>query len=153
MSEFTLQLLRDEIDADPIARGYSSMGDAAVASSLSQTLDRTVQQTLSTQDMILWMASYDLRKDLEDAAAGTNATARSAAMGLLALIDNPLVEMFDARNAEQKALVTTLVPSIISIVQRDNLLTRTEKTTSRADELWEVTTVTPSQVADARRLP
>ncbi len=153
MTEFTLQLLKTEIDTDPLTRGYSGMGDAAVATSLSETLDRTVQQTLSTEDMILWLASFDLRKDMEDAIATGGATARSAATGLLSLIDNPLVEVFDARNTEQKALVTALVPGTISTVQRDNLLSRTEKTTSRADELWERSSVSAPEVDEARRLP
>jgi hypothetical protein len=153
MAEFTLRLLKDEIDADPLVRGYSGMGDAAVASSTSKTLDRMVQKTASTTDMILWLAESDIRKDLDDAATGANAAPRSAATGLLALIDNPLIEIFDARNTEQMVLVDTLVPGTISAAQRDNLLSRTEKMTSRADELWEITGVTPSQVADARRLP
>lgn len=47
-----LQVLRDEISNDPLARGYATMSDAEIADSLREILDRTIERpTLSASEI------------------------------------------------------------------------------------------------------
>jgi len=41
----SLDILKTEIDTDPLTRGYAGMNDAAVADSLNNVIDRTLNKT------------------------------------------------------------------------------------------------------------
>ena len=131
-----LQTLRDELDEDPLTRGYSGMGDEAAAVSLN-TEDRTVSVESVTPAMFL----YGLVKTEWDALTAAD----RQYLGIL--LGNGSI---DIRTGSQ-IRVGLLAMFGAQSVTRANLLAMLDRVGTRAEELG-LPAPTPSDVADARRL-
>lgn len=130
-----LQTLKTELASDPLRRGYSTMDDVAAAESLN-TEDR--QADRESLDTGLLVASL---VDAEYSALG--AVAKNYLSLLASAQSVPLT-------ATVKANLGRLFPA--GSETRANLIALLKRPGSRADELG-LGRVTPSHVADARRLP
>lgn len=151
--EFTLQKLKTELDTDPIGRGYSGMGDAAVSESLSMNKDRSFVCDVDCGTMLRWCARHDGILILERGAGHAAKPVRSACKTALELLRNPKVETLDLSDPEVQALFDGLVAAgLFTSAEKEDLEDLATKLVCRAFELWRVSVVTPSQVADARRL-
>jgi len=131
-----LQSLRDEIDNDPLTRGYSGMGDEAVANSLNAE-NRTVPVESITPALVL----YGMVKSEWDALSAADRQYLGIVLG-----NGPI----DIRQGSQiRAAMLAMFGAQSGT--RANLLAKLDRTGSRAEELA-LPPATPSDVAEARRL-
>jgi len=141
-------VLRNEILNDPLARGYSSMTDEQVASSLN-TKDRTiVEPTLVTAKEL--MARMDpavaasILQKLEDASA-TNSVIKWILSFLTGGSDG-----IDIGHANTRAQIDALVvDGVITSSEASSLKALAERAVSRAEELG-LPEIKPWMVAHAR---
>lgn len=129
-----LQTLKTELTTDPIARGYAAMSDEQAAESLN-TQNRQPDRESLTGGMI---AASVVRTEL----AALTAADQNYVRALLPCGDIPLTATIKTELGNIFGAATTT---------RANLLALLKRTGSRAEEL-RLGTVTPSNVADARRL-
>ena len=142
--------LADEIEADPLGRGYAGMTDAEVADSLS-TGDIMAQRDIPLPTVYLWGVATSGLSDVR-AAAESHASAAvrglcAAALGMLAL---PSATVLSVTNPEVSGMLGALVATgVLTADKRDNLLARGQSLISRADQLG-LGVVAPSDVTMAR---
>lgn len=129
-----LLVLKNELTNDPLARGYSEMSDEQAAISLN-TLDRNPNRTDLTGGML---AASIVRSEL---SALTNPD-QNYVRSLLPVASMPLTNTL-------KAELNNIFPS--GTQTRANVINLLKRPGSRAEEL-DLGFVTPSNVADARRL-
>ena len=132
-----LAKLKTEITSDPLTRNYAVMSDVQIAESLNlrnrNTIDR---ETLSAGDLIASIVRSEW-------------TALSAA-------EKQYVQLIAM--AQTMPLTTTLKTELGNIfpagsATRANLIALLKRTGSRAEEIGLGGSPTPSDVADAKRLP
>ena len=131
-----LQALKSELTADPLGRGYSGMSDEAAAESLNTRDREQDRDAISGGDVAACVTLADFT-----ASGITNVQRQwlqllSSASSLTA-------------TAHLKASLRALFPQ--GSDTRSNLVALLKRTGSRAEELG-LGNVTPSHVADARRL-
>lgn len=125
--------LRNEIQADPLARGYAGLTDAAVADSLNtvnRTVDRTVIPTYEIINATVpadWTALSAAEKQRYQTLTGAG--------------------QIDASNPNVRAAFLAMFAA--GTTTRANLAAIQSKTMSRADELG-LGTVTPGDVTRAK---
>lgn len=129
-----LQALNDELTTDPLGFGYSTMGDVKASDRLNQP-ERDVDRDSVTGGEI---AASLVKSEVAALTVGE----REYVFSLLASDSIPLTDNF-------KSVLGGLFPGGSST--RANLLAILKRTGSRAEELG-LERVTPSHVADARRL-
>lgn len=131
-----LVALKAELVNDPLTRGYAGMSDEAAAVSLN-TPNRTPDRLSITGGMI---AASMVRTEL----AALTAADQNYVRALLPCDQIPLT-----------ATIKTELSNIFGAgtTTRTNLLAMIKRTGSRAEELNLGEPVTPSHIADARRLP
>lgn len=150
--------LRAELDNDPLTRGYSGMGDEAAANSLN-AVTRTCYEPISSAELLAWSGngatdgSVPCRYERIQEAAATNAShsVRGAAIAALGMIERPDTSL-DLNKPDRMLLLDALVAGgVLTAGEKTELLTMATVACSRAAELG-LGNVTPSNVADARRL-
>lgn len=132
--EVNLQALKEELDSDPLGRGYSGMSDVAAADSLN-TPDR--QPDRETLDAGLFVSCLDVSEYVARTTAQREYVQMVVAAGSVPLTANVKTE------------IGSLFPA--GSATRTNILAALKRTGSRAEELG-LGRVTPSHIADARRL-
>lgn len=155
----SLQDLKDELDNDPLTRGYSGMGDEAAANSLN-TSDRSCMEPISSAELLAWSGNGAVDgsvlcryERIQEAAAANSANSvRGAAISALGMIERDGTSL-DLNKADRMAMLDALVAGgVLTAAEKTALLAMAATTCSRAAELG-LGFVTPSLVADARRLP
>ena len=137
--------LRDELNNDPLARGYVDMTDEQAAASIN-TKDRPVTEALGVEDLILWGARHARLAKLADAAASGSAVApgeRAEAIAFLQLM------ALGANFSETRpaALLTALVASgVLAAGDKASLANLAGNLQSRAQELRRAGKRTPNPV-------
>lgn len=146
-----------ELSVDPLAIGYAAMSDAEVAASLAAPT-RAIARPIPVAEAIGLIALYgDLLERLEAAAEGVASDAQRAARRLVLLTRGQLVlSVIDMTDPASAAGVTALLgvlvtAGVLADDERAALLALGLRDGSRAEELG-LGYVTPSQVADARRI-
>jgi len=130
-----LQALKNELTADPLARGYSGMSDEEAAASLNAN-GRQVDRTSITGGEI---AASLVRAELAALTAGEQNYVRA----LIGADSIPLTANFKTEVGAVFGAGTATRANIIALLKRSG---------SRADELG-LGHVTESDIADAKRLP
>lgn len=133
-----LQALKTELTTDPLTRGYGSMGDEEAANSLNAVNRTREKPTLRGSDI------YNALVPGEFTALQAAQQARVRDIFLLG-------DSIDVRAGTNVRAVLLSVFAAGSQT-RANLIAAATEPASRADELG-LGFVTPSNVADARRLP
>lgn len=131
-----LQALKTEIDTDPLARGYAGMTDEQIAKSLA-VQDRQPFRDGLTGGMI---ASSIVLTELTGLTAGQQNYVRA----LFSAADIPLTDQL-------KTELSALFPA--GSTTRANLVALLKRQGTRAEELNLGGQPTPSDVAEAKRLP
>ena len=137
--------LRDELNNDPLARGYVDMTDEQAAASIN-TKDRPVTEALGVADLILWGSRQARLAKLADAAASGSAVApgeRAEAIAFLQLM------ALGANFSETRpaALLTALVASgVLAAGDKASLANLAGNLQSRAQELRRAGKRTPNPV-------
>jgi len=145
-----IQALAAEIENDPLSRGYVSMTNSEVASSLN-TVNRTVTIPAAPTSLSRWaskLGRYQRILDTAEASAkGDNV--RSAAWIVKNAIDVNTFQL-DMNNGDDEAMIDLLVTDgTLTAADKSALIGDLTVTISRAEELgW--TTVTAGHVAQAR---
>lgn len=130
-----LVALKSELNSDPLGRGYAAMSDEQAANSLNVS-DRTPNR--DTLDAGYLVAS------IVQSEYGSLSAAQKDYLRLIAMAQTlPLT-------ATVKVELGAIFPA--NSATRANLLALMKRPGSRAEELG-LGTITPSNVADARRLP
>lgn len=143
-----LQVIKDELTTDPLARGYSGMTDAQAADDLN-TAYRASTRRVSNAKYLLWIAGAR-RKAIGDAAAShANATVQGLAQVALDLLLRPDIE-YD--RTDHLALLQALqAGGVLSADDVAALDDQADTTISRAAELG-LGVVRAGAVAQARAL-
>lgn len=143
-----LQVLKDELTADPLTRGYSGMTDAEAADDLN-TAYRESTRRVSNAKYLLWIAGAR-RKAIGDAAASHgSATVQGLAQVALDLLLRPDIE-YD--RGDHLALLQALQSGgVLSDTDVAALDDQADATITRAAELG-LGTVRAGTVAQARAL-
>jgi hypothetical protein len=131
-----LTALKTELTDDPLARGYAGMNDEQSAVSLN-IADRQPNRESLTGGMI---AASVVRAEL---AALLSIDDKNYVLGLMSAGDMPLTANLKAELGGIFGVGTATRANLIALLKRPG---------SRAEELG-LGFVTPSHVADARRLP
>lgn len=131
-----LQTLKTEITTDPNTVGYSQMDDSAIADSLNAPGPQVDRDSITGGEIASAV-------DLAEWKALTNVLDREYVTALMSVDSIPLTQNF-------KQNVAGLFGA--GSETRANLLALLKRTGSRAEELG-LGRVTPSDVANARRLP
>lgn len=130
-----LVALKAELTNDPLARGYSGMGDEAAANSLN-TVNRTINRRT--------VPTYEIFEAIVATEYDALTTAVKARVNLLLGLSDVLV---NGANAQ----ATLLGAFVAGSATRANLIALAKEPCSRGVELG-LGAITPSDVADARRL-
>lgn len=134
MSVNNLQALADEIKNDPISRNYSAMGDEEVAKTFT-IVDREANRDIISSAMIMAAIVREEFSLLKD-------TDRQYLQLLLTIPNVPLSNL----------LKSELISLFGDSQTTNNLVAILKRQGTRTDELGLGGPVTPSDVADARRL-
>ena len=146
--------LKEEINSDPLGRGYSAMDDAAVAASLN-TADRSRVVELSSAKLLAWSAGASAgdrpRLIKIDEASQSHASEEVKAA---ALISAEMVRRdgtsIDLNLADHMGLLDGLVAGgVLSSADKTDLLQLATESISRATELG-LGLVRPGDVIQAR---
>lgn len=129
-----LQALKTEITADPLARGYSAMTDEQVAESLNKEDRQPNRDTLDSGRFVGSIVAADYAALTADQRDRVRLLATPALLFVSTHIRQELGGMFPANSPT-----------------RANLIAALKRSGSRGEELG-LGRVTPSNVADARRL-
>lgn len=150
-----LATLKSELEDDPQSLGYT--GDDVADAELLNTKSRAGYTPLGSRALLAWGAANGRLSKINDAANRVSpydalpASARSVAMAADRMLSRSDTEL-DLSNAAHVALVDALVASqVLTAGDKTELLTMAATSISRADELG-LGYVTPSNIADARRL-
>lgn len=134
MTPAQLTILKTEITTDPLARGYAAMDDPAVAASLNKP-DRQPNRETLTGGML---AASVVRSEFD----ALSAAVKTYVQTLIGAGEMPVTQQLRTELAAVFGAATTT---------RANLLALLKRTGTRAEEL-DLGSVTPSDVADSRRL-
>lgn len=129
-----LAALKTEMTTDPLARGYAAMGDVALSESLNAIDRQPDRESLSSGLLVSCL----------DKAEFTALVAADKAYLNLFITASEVPMTTDVRQA-----LRTMFP--VGSKTRTNINQATKRPGSRADELG-LGHVTPSDIADARRL-
>lgn len=148
---FVFTILKEEIDGDPIGRGYASMTNAEVTISLN-TVDRTRLETLSMQELREWTAENARGFNI---MSGITNVALTDQVRNLCYVADKLIGTDDGQlspgNALHVDMINDLVAaSVISNADRTALVTKATKSLSRATELG-IGQVKEGHVQEARK--
>jgi hypothetical protein len=155
----TLQALKDELTNDPLGRGYSGMSDEAAADSLN-TANRSCLEPISSAELLAWSGNGATDGSMlcryeriqEAAAASASNTVRGACIAALGMIERDGTSL-DLNKPDRMAMLDALVAGgVLTAAEKTSLLALATITCSRAVELG-LSFITPSLVADAKRLP
>ena len=155
-----INLLRTEITIDPLGRGYASLGDGAVASSLN-TPNRPANKSISAQTLHAWFVFNGKWPTIEATAAGTvgvgglTASQKLAAQSFIEICHYfGDLDMKDPQysNGILFVLDQFVERTIITAAQRTAVIALGSGMVSRAEELA-IGYVDHIAVADARRQP
>lgn len=139
---FTLQLLRNELDADSLGIGYSGMTDGEAEAALNG----------ASRGRPVARQSVDANEIIDALDGGEFASLTTADIAKLQLVLGREVVKIVGGNVRAILLGILSGPSFAT--SRSNLATLQTSPGSRAAELWgEGFRVTASQIADAKRLP
>lgn len=132
-----LEALRDELVTDPERLGYDAMGDEEAAAALNApTRERTIT-TVSHEKLLGCVA-----------ASAAKSLSVESLLKLLLVFSRPVISL----KGPVGAILLDVFGQAASTKQAIVQLLEQKEAVSRADELgWPA--VTPSDVADARRLP
>lgn len=139
---FTLQALKNELTNDPLAVGYAGLNDSEAAAAMNDTARaRPVERELIASNEVI------------DAVDGTE-WSNLASDDLLGLQILTAREDLKIRGSNVRAILLSIFsPAGQFSATRSNLAVLQTRPGSRSEELFgEGFQVTPSQVADARRL-
>lgn len=130
-----LQTLKTELASDPLDRGYDSMDDVSAAESLNTEDRQADRESLDTGLLVASLVDTEY-------------------VGLGAVAKDYLALLASAQSVPLTATVKTNLGRLFPAGSetRANLIALLKRPGSRADELG-LGRVTPSHVADARRLP
>lgn len=135
MTNEQLQVLADELASDPLSRGYSTMNDVEVSDSLNEPGREVDRSSLDTGLVMSAIVDTEFLA-LQEAA--------KEFLSLLVLAQNvPLTDTL-------KSNLGRIFPA--GSETRANLIALVKRSGSRAEEIG-LGRVTPSHIADARRLP
>jgi len=148
---FVFTILKEEIDSDPLGRGYASMTNAEVTISLN-TVDRTRLETLSMQELREWTAENARGFNI---MSGITNVALTDQVRNLCYVADKLIGTDDGQlspgNALHVDMINDLVAaSVISNADRTALVTKATKSLSRATELG-IGQVKEGHVQEARK--
>ena len=148
---FVFTILKEEIDGDPLGRGYDSMTNAEVTISLN-TVDRTRLETLSMQELREWTAENARGFNI---MSGITNVALTDQVRNLCYVADKLIGTDDGQlspgNALHVDMINDLVAAnVISNADRTALVTKATKNLSRATELG-IGQVKEGHVQEARK--
>ncbi len=155
----SLQDLKDELTLDPLARNYAGMSDVEAADSLNAP-NRTKLSPVVSSELLAWSGggavngSVKCRYErIQDAAAASaDNTVRGACIAAMGMIERSDTSL-DLSKSDRMAMLDALVAGgVLTAAEKTEIVALGTVVASRADELG-LGNVTPSLVADAKRLP
>ena len=148
---FVFTILKEEIDSDPLGRGYDSMTNAEVTISLN-TVNRTRLETLSMQELREWTAENARGFNI---MSGITNVALTDQVRNLCYVADKLIGTDDGQFSPGNALYVDMInnlvaANVISNADRTALVTKATKSLSRATELG-IGQVKEGHVQEARK--
>lgn len=150
-----LATLKAELEDDPVGIGYT--GNDIIDAELMNHAIRSGYKPLGSRALLAWGAANGRLSKINDAANrvsvfdAINPAIRSVAMAADRMLSRPDTEL-DLSNAAHVGLVDALVAGgVLTAGDKTELLAMAATTIGRGEELG-LGHVTPSNVADARRL-
>lgn len=146
--------LKEEINNDPLGRGYSAMDDAAVASSLN-VADRSRIVEITSAKLLAWSAGASVGDrprliKIDEASASHASEDVKAVASVCAEMVRRHGTSIDLNLADHVALLDALVVGgVLSSDDKTDLLQLASESISRADELG-IGLVRPGDVIQAR---
>lgn len=142
-------VLRDELAADPLGRGYSGMSDADAAAGLNTAdVTATYERFVTVRTLMGELgpaAASEIVDALEAGAAASPPLARALAM----LKEYSQGGGIDLGHPEARSFLDSLVPDVLTADQAQALKSVAERQISRAEQLG-LSRVQPRHVAKAR---
>jgi hypothetical protein len=129
----------DELTTGPLAAEIApfiaSGDDGAIYAALHRK-DIPVSGAVAVNDFAIWAASTGLRAAIQDHADNAESPLRSIALTLLDLLQGNLAPALDFGNAANVTMLNAWVAAgALTIPQRDDLLTLSQKLISRAEQV------------------
>lgn len=154
-----IDVIKTEIDTDPLVRGYSTMSDAQVADDMN-TEYRTIKKKVPVSEIQSYAIKEDLYVPIKDAISHVSARVKAAAnifndLGSMSFVDLDFELTKTGETTSQiELMLDALVAGITEFTgtHKTEVLALADMNGSRAQEL-RISRVTPSIVADAKRLP
>ena len=130
-----IALLKEELDSDPLGRGYSSMTNDEAAASLN-SVDRTRSEIITSAELLAWSASSGRLDKLKHAwDSGADETARSLAGAAYLMVTRDGTYL-DLALPDRIQLLDGLVAyGILTSGDKDELVAKATVPCSRAEEI------------------
>ena len=143
------EILRAELNDDPLSRGYSGMDDEAASASLNAK-DRTRLEPIGSAELLAWSASGGRLARLKSAAeTGANDEVKSLAEAAYLMVTRDGTSL-DLSLPDRVAFLHGLVAAgILTSTESDSLVSLATVSISRAEELG-ISFVRTGEVAAAR---
>lgn len=149
-----IQVLRDELESDPLGRGYQSMQDSEVADSLN-AVDRAGKQVVPASEVRRYVLLNGLWPRIQAvASASANPVHQGTAITILQTLAPNSFDVIrmddpDIANAVAGMLTTMVEAGAMTTQNRDDMVAMGNATVSRATELG-LSVVHHLDVAEAR---
>ena len=143
--------LREEIINDPLTRGYATMTNEQLLTSL-RAKDRTIVVPLPSADLLIWAGANNRKRKI---TAGALNVAFSDDVRNACEIFNTIFQLdsfvFNVGKAAHIAMINAMVTgTVLTAVDRTALQNLATKTLSRLEELEIIDTLHPLAIAAAR---